>query len=70
MYSALFAFPLTYYVLSMWLQGYAYKVPLHWWVFVAGFLLVAVITVLVVIATVWRTINSNPIEVIKKSNME
>ncbi|MDR0604515.1 MAG: hypothetical protein LBG80_09465, partial [Bacteroidales bacterium] len=38
------AVPVAYYAVNRWLENFAYKTPIHWWVFVAGGLLVFLIT--------------------------
>ena len=46
--ASLIAFPLTWYAMSKWLQDFAYRIDIQWWVFVlaAGIaLLVATITI-------------------------
>jgi putative ABC transport system permease protein len=46
--AAVIAFPLAWYAMSQWLQDFAYRIPIHWWVFaLSGFLatLVALATV-------------------------
>jgi len=46
--AALIAFPLTWYAMNKWLQDFAYRTVIHWWVFVlAGViaLLVAAVTI-------------------------
>ena len=30
------ASPLAWYIMHGWLQGYAYRTPLHWWIFAAA----------------------------------
>lgn len=42
------AMPLGYYAMNKWLQGFAYKTPLHWWIFA----LAALITLGIALATV------------------
>ena len=46
--SAIIAFPVAWYVMSKWLQGFAYRIDVHWWVFV----LAGVLTLLIALATV------------------
>lgn len=46
--SAIIAFPVAWYVMSKWLQDFAYRINIHWWVFV----LAGVLTLLVALATV------------------
>lgn len=46
--AAVFAFPLAWWVMNHWLQDFAYRVSLSWWIFVVAgsiALLIAVITV-------------------------
>lgn len=46
--ATLIAFPLTWYAMNNWLQDFAYRINIHWWVFViAGLiaLLVAAVTI-------------------------
>ena len=46
--AAVIAFPLAWYAMSRWLQDFAYRIPIHWWVFALS----AVLAVLVALATV------------------
>jgi len=59
------AVPLTYYAMSKWLEIFAYKTMLSWWVFVLG----GVATLLVALITVswqsWRAATKNPVEALK-----
>ncbi|HXB07218.1 MAG TPA: ABC transporter permease [Puia sp.] len=46
--SCLIAFPLSWWVMDNWLASYAYRTPIHWWVFATaglGALLIALLTV-------------------------
>jgi len=59
------ASPVAYYASSRWLETFAYKTPISWWIFaVAGLL-----AVLVALATVswqsWRTAIKNPVEALR-----
>jgi len=59
------AVPLSYYAITKWLENFAYKTPVYWWVFALAFILVAIITVCTVTFQNWRTANMNPVESIK-----
>ena len=48
MLATLIAIPVAYMVMSNWLQGFAYRTPMYWWIFV----LAAVITVAIALITV------------------
>ena len=60
------AVPIATYFVSEWLQEFAYKTPLHLWVYMLAFIIVALFTMLIVVASAWRTVNRNPIEVLNK----
>jgi putative ABC transport system permease protein len=61
----LVAVPLAYIVVNRWLENFAYKTPIHWWVFVAGGLLVFVIMALTVSYQSYKAATANPIDGIK-----
>ncbi|MFT3935020.1 MAG: ABC transporter permease [Chitinophagaceae bacterium] len=46
--AALIAFPVAWWLMNNWLQGYSYRITISWWVFIAAGLL----SVLVAIATI------------------
>ena len=51
--------------MSRWLEGFSYKTPLHWWIF----LLAGVITLLIALFTVswqsWKAATENPVKALK-----
>ena len=59
------ALPISYYIVDRWLQGFATRMPMHWWVFVAAVIIVGLITVVTVTARSWRAANENPINAIQ-----
>lgn len=63
--AAAFALPLAYLGMSRWLEGYAYRTNIPWWLLVS----VIVGVVAVVLVTVWgqvrKAANSNPAVVVK-----
>ena len=60
------AAPIETYFVGEWLKEFAYKTPLHLWVYMLAFIIVALFTMLIVVASAWRTVNRNPIEVLNK----
>ncbi|HTR29696.1 MAG TPA: ABC transporter permease [Puia sp.] len=63
--SCLIAFPLSWWAMTDWLSAYAYRTPIHWWVFaVAGFgaLLIALCTV---IAQALKAALANPVKTLR-----
>ena len=59
------AAPIAYIVVSEWLENFAYRTPLYWWVFAIAFVAVGVITILTVTFQNWRVANENPVKNIK-----
>ncbi len=60
--ASVIAIPVSYYFLDRWLQDYAVKAPLNWWLFVQG---VFIVIVLQTIVTIWQTLRvarRNPVE--------
>ena len=60
------AVPIATYFMATWLQEFAYKAPLHLWVYVVAFLVVALLVVAVVVTSSWRVVTQNPVEVINR----
>ena len=59
------AAPLAWYAVSRWLENFAYKTPMYWWVYLLAFIVVALITVCTVTFQNWRVANDDPVKVIK-----
>jgi putative ABC transport system permease protein len=59
------AVPVAYIFVSRWIENFAYKTAIHWWVFVLGGLLVFLITALTVSRQSYKAATENPIEGIK-----
>ncbi|GHV56357.1 ABC transporter permease [Bacteroidia bacterium] len=56
----LIACPITYYAVSKWLENFAYKTPVYWWVFLLGGVIVSVITLITVNGQSYRAATQNP----------
>ncbi len=63
--SNLIALPLAWYFMKGWLQDFAYRIPMPWWVFGAVALLVFLIAFLTVSYQSYRAATQNPVESIK-----
>ena len=59
------AVPVAYYIVNRWLQHFAYKTPIYWWVFLLAGLLVVVITVITVSWQSHKAATANPVDAIK-----
>jgi len=63
--AAVIAIPVSYYGLSKWLEDFAYKTPLSWWVFIACFCSLGLIVIVVISYKSIRAAMSNPVDAIK-----
>jgi len=59
------AVPLAYYIVHSWLEQFAYKTPVYWWVFLLAGLLVFAITVITVSWQSYKAATANPVDAIK-----
>lgn len=59
------AIPVSIWAVRHWLAGFAYAVPLYWWVFALALAGVLAVTALTVTVRSWRAVNENPAESVK-----
>jgi putative ABC transport system permease protein len=57
----LIATPVAWYVMKGWLQGFAYRIPIHWWVFMVAGSLAILIALLAVSYHAIRAALANPV---------
>ncbi len=63
--SVVIATPVTWYLLHKWLENFAYKTSLSWWIFVLAGLLALGIALLTVSWQSWRAAMRNPVEALR-----
>lgn len=59
------ALPMAWWGVSEWLMSFAFRTPIHWWVFGVALLVVLLITILTVTVQSWRAATENPTKSIK-----
>lgn len=59
------ACPIAWYTMRMWLQNFAYRTELSWWVFGLSGIIIFVIATLTVGWQIWRTANTNPVDALR-----
>jgi putative ABC transport system permease protein len=59
------AVPVASYSTRLWLENFAYKTPMHYWVYAISFLFILAITSLVVTLQCRHAANSNPVKSLK-----
>jgi putative ABC transport system permease protein len=57
--------PIVWYIMHKWLQNFAYKMDLSWWVFVAAGSIALLIALLTVSWQSWRAATRNPVEALR-----
>ncbi len=56
---------IAFYVLNTWLQGFAYRTNLSWWIFILTGLIVATLVLLTVSWLSWKASGKNPVEALR-----
>ena len=59
------AAPVAWWVTNRWLEQFASRIPIYWWVFAVAFILVMGITIGLVTLRSWHAANENPADVVK-----
>ena len=59
------ATPIAWYIMNKWLESYAYKTELSWWIFALAGLLALGIALLTVSWQSWRAATRNPVEALR-----
>jgi putative ABC transport system permease protein len=54
------ACPIAYIIVSRWLEKFAYKIPMYWWVFLLGGIIVLLVTVITVMTQSYKAATANP----------
>jgi putative ABC transport system permease protein len=63
--SFVIACPLAYYAMNKWLQNFAYKTTISWWVFLVAGVMTGAVALLTVSWQSWRAANRNPVEALR-----
>jgi len=59
------AAPVAYYAMNRWLENFAYKISLSWWIFALAGFAVLLIALLTVSLQTYRAANKNPVEALR-----
>ena len=59
------ATPVAYYAMNKWLENFAYKTSLSWWIFALAGLLALGIALLTVSWQSWKAATRNPVEALR-----
>lgn len=59
------AVPITIYVMKVWLQNYAYKVAIGWWVFASAGIIALIVVMITVSFQIIKVARRNPVEALR-----
>ena len=65
MFAFILAVPVSWLVMQKWLENFAYKTALSWWIFLAAGLSVMILSVLTISLLSWRAATRNPVEALR-----
>jgi putative ABC transport system permease protein len=60
--AAVIAFPVAWYAMNKWLQDFAYRITIPWWVFVIAGILAAIIAFVTISLQAVKAANANPVK--------
>jgi putative ABC transport system permease protein len=60
--ASLIAIPLSWWAMNKWLENFAYKTPVSWWVFILSTLFMMLIALITLSIQTVRAANANPVE--------
>ncbi len=63
--AAIIACPVAWYIMNRWLDNFAYRTRLSWWIFVLAGLVTLMVGLLTISVLTWRAANRNPAEVLR-----
>jgi len=63
--SFILATPLAYLAMNKWLENFAYKSPLSWWIFALAGLIAMLLALMTVSVQSWRASSRNPVEALR-----
>jgi putative ABC transport system permease protein len=61
----LIAMPIAWFIMHKWLENFAYKTGLSWWIFVVSGIIALGIALLTVSLQSWRAATRNPVEALR-----
>jgi putative ABC transport system permease protein len=60
--ASVIAFPIAWWIMNKWLQGFAYRISISWWVFLVAGLAALLVTIITVCFRSVRAATANPVE--------
>jgi putative ABC transport system permease protein len=64
-FSAILAAPIAWYIMNLWLENFAFRTPITWWMMAAAGLVVLVLSIITVSTQAIRSAMVNPVKSLK-----
>jgi putative ABC transport system permease protein len=64
-FSIIISCPIAWYVMNKWLQNFAYRISIGWWIFVLAGVIALLIALLTVSWQSFRAASKNPVEALR-----
>ncbi len=65
--SSIIAIPISWYTANQWIQDFAFRTPIHWWVFILAIIIVFLVVVTVVNIQTYKAASENPTNNLKSN---
>jgi putative ABC transport system permease protein len=65
MISIIIACPIAWYAMNKWLQNFAYRISIGWWIFALAGVIALLIALLTISYQSYRAASKNPIEALR-----
>jgi putative ABC transport system permease protein len=63
--SALLSIPVTIYLMTKWLNNFAFKTNINWWIFIASFIVAVIVVILTVFFHSYKASRMNPVKALR-----
>jgi putative ABC transport system permease protein len=63
--ASIISIPVTFYFMKKWLNNFAYKVDINWWVFIIAFIFAMLIVLLTVLFHSYKASRINPVDAMR-----
>nr|WP_299338532.1 ABC transporter permease [Allomuricauda sp.] len=60
--AGLLATPISWYLMEQWLQGYAYRTEIHWWIFALAIVAIMIITLITISYQTFKVAVTSPVQ--------
>ncbi len=64
--SVVIGIPITYFLITKWLENFAFRIELNWWLFTAPVLLIFILVLVSISVNTLSTAFSNPVDSLKE----